>query len=69
MILEGLDGLLGAVTAVIVGWDDLVTHLVGLYGFLELVGAFVVKDVMLGHNSDGMQVVNELLICPNHFAG
>jgi hypothetical protein len=69
MILEGLDGLLGAVTAVIVGWDKLIHHLVRLHGFLELVGAFVVKDVMLGHNSEGMQAVDELLIRPNHFAG
>ena len=47
MILEGLDGLLGAVTMVIVGWDELIHHLVALYGFLEVVGAFVVKDVTL----------------------
>jgi hypothetical protein len=54
--------------AVIVGWDKLIPHLVKLYGFLELIGAFIVKDVMLGHNSDGMQAVDELLIHPNHFA-
>jgi hypothetical protein len=62
MIFEGLDGLLGAVTAVIV-------HLLRLHGFFELVKAFVVKDVMLGDNSNGMQMVDELLICPNHFSG
>ena len=39
MILEGLDGLLGAVTAVVVGWDELICHLVALYCFLELVRA------------------------------
>ncbi len=54
MVLEGLDGLLGAVTAVVVGWDELICHLVALYCFLELVRAFVVMDVMLGHNSGGM---------------
>ncbi len=54
MILEGLDGLLGAVTAVVVGWDKLICRLVALYCFLELVRAFVVEDVMLGHNSGGM---------------
>ncbi len=68
MILEGLDGLLGMVTVVIVGWDELIHHLIALYGFLEVVGAFIIKDVMLGHDSRGMQVVDELLICPNHFA-
>jgi hypothetical protein len=68
MILEDLDGLLGVVTAVIVGWDKLIHHLVALYGFLEVIGAFIVEDVMLGHNSGGMQVVDKLLICPNHFA-
>ncbi len=30
MILEGLDGLLGAVTAVVVGWDELICHLVAI---------------------------------------
>jgi hypothetical protein len=54
MILEGLDGLLGAFPAVVMGWDKLICHLVALYGFLELVRAFVVKDVMLGHNFGGM---------------
>jgi hypothetical protein len=68
MILEDLDGLLGTGTAVIMGWDKLIRLLVSLCGFLEVVGAFVVKDVMLGHNSGGMQAVNELLIRPNHFA-
>jgi hypothetical protein len=54
MILEGLDGLLDVVTAVVVGWDELICHLVALYCFLELVRAFVVEDVMLGHDSIGM---------------
>jgi hypothetical protein len=54
LILEGLDGLLGAVMAVVVGWAMLICHLVALYCFLELVRAFVVKDVVLGHNSSGM---------------
>jgi hypothetical protein len=54
MILEGLDGLLGVITAVVQGWDKLICHLVALYCFLEVVRAFVVKDVMLGHNSGGM---------------
>jgi hypothetical protein len=67
MILEGLDGLLGAIMAVIMGWNELIRHLIPHYGFLEVVGAFVVKDVMRGHNSGGMQAVDELLICPNHF--
>jgi hypothetical protein len=69
MILESLDGLLSAVMAVIVWRDELICHVVGLDGVLELVGALVVKDVMLGCNSGGMQVVNELLKCPNHFSG
>ncbi len=59
--------LLGVVMAVIVGWDELICHLIALYGFLEVVGAFVVEDVMLGHDSGGMQAVDELSICPNHF--
>jgi hypothetical protein len=54
MIFEGLDGLLGAVMVVVVGLDELICHLVALYCFLEVVRAFVVKDVMLGHNSSSM---------------
>jgi hypothetical protein len=69
MILESLDGLLGTVTAVIVWRDELIHHVVGLGGVLELVGTFVVKDVMLGCNSGGMQVVDELLKCLDHFTG
>jgi hypothetical protein len=67
MILEGLDGLLGTVTAVVVGWDELICQLVALYDFLELVRAFIVKDVMLRYNSGGMQAADELLIRPNQF--
>jgi hypothetical protein len=67
MILESLDGLLGTVTAVIVWRDELIRYVVGLDGVLELVGTFVVEDVMLGCNSGGVQVVNELLKRPNHF--
>jgi hypothetical protein len=54
MILEGLDCLLGAVTAVVVGWDELICHLIALYCFLEHDRSFIVKDVMLGHNSGDM---------------
>ncbi len=67
MILESLDGLLGTVTAVIVWQDKLIYHVVGLDGVLELVGTFVVKDVMLGCDSGGVQAVDELLIRPDHF--
>jgi hypothetical protein len=69
MILESLDGLLGAFTAVIVWRDELIHHVVGLDGVLELVGTFVVKDVMLGCNSGSVQAVDELLKRPNHFTG
>ncbi len=69
MILGSLDGLLGTVTAVIMWQDKLIPHVVGLDGVLELVRTFVVKDVMLGCNSGGVQAVNELLKSPNHFAG
>jgi hypothetical protein len=69
MILESLDGLLGAVTAVIVWQDELIRHVVGLDGVLELIGTFIVKDVMLGCNSGGMQAVDELLKRLDHFTG
>jgi hypothetical protein len=48
MILKSLDGLLSMVMAVIVWRDKLIRHVVGLDGVFELVGTFVVKDVMLG---------------------
>jgi hypothetical protein len=69
MILERLDGLLGAVTAVIVWRDKLIRHVVGLDDVLELIGTLVVEDVILGCNSGGVQAVNELLKRPNHFTG
>jgi hypothetical protein len=69
MILESLDGLLGVVMAVIVWWDELICHDVGLDGVLELVGTFVVKDVMLGCNCGDVQAADELLKFPNHFTG
>jgi hypothetical protein len=69
MILESLDGFLSVVTAVIVWRDELICHVVGLDGVLELVGTFVVEDVMLGCNSGGVQAVNELLKRLDHFTG
>jgi hypothetical protein len=69
MILESLDGLLGAIMAVIVWRDKLIRHVVGLDGVLELVGTFVVKNVMLWCNSGSAQAVNELLKRPDHFTG
>jgi hypothetical protein len=66
MILESLDSLLGTVTAVIVWRDKLIRHVVGLDGVLELVRTFIVKDVILGCNSGGVQVVDKLLKCPDH---
>ncbi len=66
---DSLDGHLGMVMAVIMWQDELLHHVVGLDGVFELVGTFVVKDVMLGCNSGSVQVVNELLKRPNHFSG
>jgi hypothetical protein len=52
MVLESLDRLFSFVPSMVVGWDELVCHVVGLDGFFEVVGAFIVKDMLLGCDSD-----------------
>jgi hypothetical protein len=42
---EGLDGLLGHVTTVIVRWDKLVSHVVVANCLFEIGRAFAVQDV------------------------
>jgi hypothetical protein len=37
----------------IMRWHELVCHVVGLDGFFEVVGAFVVENVLLGCNAGG----------------
>jgi hypothetical protein len=44
----GLDGLLSHIATVIVGWDELVSHVVVSNCLLEIRGALVVKDVGIG---------------------
>jgi hypothetical protein len=52
MVLEHVDCLFSFVPLMVVGWDKLVCHVVGLDGFFEVVGAFIVKDMLLGCNSN-----------------
>ena len=37
----------------VVGWNELICHVVGLDSFFELVGTFIVEDMLLGCNSGG----------------
>ncbi len=53
MVLENLDCLLRLVSLMIMRWNELVCHVVGLDGLFEVVGAFVVKNVLLGCNTGG----------------
>jgi hypothetical protein len=43
-----LDGFLGFVAVVVMGRDKLIGHVVIFDGGLEILGAFVVQDVVLG---------------------
>jgi hypothetical protein len=37
MVLEGVDGCLSTVTAVVIGWDELIHHVVELDSVLEVI--------------------------------
>ena len=50
MVLERLDLLFCFVLSMDAGWNELVCHVVGLDGFFEIVGTFVVEDILLGCN-------------------
>ncbi len=52
MVLESLDHLFSFVPLMVGGWVELVRHVVGLDGFFEVIGAFIVKNMLLGCNSD-----------------
>ncbi len=43
-------------------------YLFQVYGVLEVLRAFVVQDVEFGDNASGPELVDQGLICPNHFA-
>ena len=58
MVLEYLNGFLGSVTAVVMGRDKLVGHVITCDGGLKLIRAFVVQDVVLGDNVGCVQAVN-----------
>jgi hypothetical protein len=51
MVLECLDRLFSFVPSMVMGWDKLVCHVFVLDGFFEIVGAFIVKDMLLGCDS------------------
>ena len=68
MGFEGLDGLFSHIATVIVGWNELVSHVVVSNCLLEIRGALVVKDVAFLGDSGAFQSVDELLICANHFS-
>jgi hypothetical protein len=44
-------------------------HLVQVDGVLEGLRAFVVQNVEFGDNAGGPELVNQSLVCPNHYAG
>ena len=45
---EGLDGLLNHIATVIVGWDELVSHVVVSNCLLEIGRALIIEDVEFG---------------------
>ncbi len=69
MGFEGLDGLFSHIVTVVVGWNELVSHVVVANCLLEIRRALVVEDVAFGGYSGAFQSVDELLICANHFSG
>jgi hypothetical protein len=46
----------------VMGWNKLVCHAVGLDGFFEIVVSFVVEDMLLGYNSGGLWSFDKCLI-------
>ena len=66
---EGLYGFFCQIAAVVVGWDELVCHVVVSNGVLELRRALVVEDVVFWGDSRAFESVNDGLICAYHFAG
>ncbi len=68
MVFEGLDGFLDQVAPMIVWGNKLDRHLVQIYGVLKIFRAFIVQDVEFGDNAGGSELVNQGLVCPNHFA-
>ncbi len=68
--LEGLDCFLCNVLATVMRWDQLEGHVVLLDGVLEFQRAIViVGDMPLGFNSCFFEVVYQVLVGTNHFAG
>ena len=45
---EGLDGFFCHISTVIMGWDELVCHVVVLNCFLEISRALIVENVVFG---------------------
>ncbi len=68
MGFEGLNSLLGDVAMMVMGGDKLVCHMVLLDRSLEFCGTLIIKHMMLGIYSLRVEVVDEALICPYHFA-
>lgn len=68
MILERLDGFFCSVASVVVWGHKLVSHFVGFYRFLELVGALVIEDVFLREDATFVQAIHKSLICSRHFS-
>ena len=68
MVFEGLDGLLRQVVPMIVRGNKLECHLIQVESVLEAMRVFVVQDVEFGENAGGSELVNQGLVCPNHFA-
>ncbi len=68
-VFEGLNCLLGIVTAVVVWMDELVSHGIVLDCQFEVGREFAIKDVVLGLYSFFLEAIHHVLVCSDHFTG
>jgi hypothetical protein len=66
MPLEGLNSFLSHVLPLIVGWDELVHHMIFLDCGIEFAGAFVFYHVLFWSHAGAADSIDEGLVCPNH---
>jgi hypothetical protein len=53
----------------IVWENNLKRHLIQVDGVLEVLRAFIVQDVEFGDYAGSPELVDQGLLCPNHFVG
>ena len=63
MVLECADCFFGGVTAMDVGWDELVFFVFGYHELIQDIGAFVVEVLDLGFESALFQECLDFYIC------